>query len=76
MEENEWGFIISILKMPFILLLYLLYLVFSIFIPSRYVSRVINIEAVDKNIDFYINNPWILKMIAGIITVLVFTSLD
>lgn len=76
MEDNQWGFIISVLKMPFILLFYILYILFSIFVPSKYVSRVINIEAVDNHINYYINNNWVLKFIALIVTILIFTYLD
>jgi len=64
--------ILSIIKFPFIFIVYLLYIVLSIFIPSNYVKKIIKIDTIEENINIYFNNPFYLKIIALLITIIIY----
>jgi len=76
MEDNHIQTLLNIIKLPFVFTFYLFYMFFTLFIPSKYVSRVINIEAIEENMNTYINNPLFLKFIALIITIFIFIYFD
>ncbi len=72
MEEKHFDTLVNIIKLPFVFMFYMFYMFFSIFIPSKYVSKIINIESIEEDMNIYFNNPLFLKFIALIITVLIF----
>ncbi|MDF2699130.1 MAG: hypothetical protein K0Q49_686 [Haloplasmataceae bacterium] len=64
--------LVNMVKMPYIFSLYLLIMFFSLFVPSKIISKIINIEFVENNINFFFNNSFYLKFIALIITVIIY----
>ncbi|HEY8365372.1 MAG TPA: hypothetical protein VIK84_07335 [Haloplasmataceae bacterium] len=72
MEEKQRISFINIIKLPFVFILYFLYIILSIFIPSKYVNKVIKIGIIEENINYYFTSPFYLKIIALIITVVIY----
>lgn len=72
MEEKQDITLIDIIKLPFVFIVYLLYIIVSIFIPTKYVNKIINIETIEENIIVYYNNTFYLKIIALLITIIIY----
>jgi hypothetical protein len=72
MEENQVSVVLNIIKLPIIFVLYLFYIVFSIFIPGKYVNKVINIERIEDNLNLYFSKTIYLKVIALLITIIIY----
>ncbi len=72
MEDNHELTIMNFLKLPFVFVFYVLYMLLTIFIPSKYVSRVIKIDSIEANLNYYFTSTLFLKIIALIITIIIF----
>lgn len=72
MEEKQEITLMNIIKLPFVFLFYISYMFFTLFIPSRYVSKIINIEAIEEDMNVYFNHSLFLKLIALFITIFIF----
>ena len=72
MEDKQDITLIDIIKLPFVFIVYLLYIIVSIFIPTKYVNKIINIETIEENIIVYYNNTFYLKIIALLITIIIY----
>lgn len=71
MESREITFI-NIIKLPFIFILYLLYIIVSIFIPTKLLNKIIDVESLEEYINLYFNNSFYLKIIALLITIILY----
>lgn len=71
MESREITFI-NIIKLPFIFILYLLYIIMSIFIPTKLLNKIIDVESLEEYINLYFNNSFYLKIIALLITIILY----
>lgn len=76
MEDNQINLLIFIIKLPFVFIFYILYMFLTMFIPSKYVNKIINIEAIEYHMNIYFKNPLFLKFIALIITILIYFNFD
>jgi len=72
MEETPLNYLLNIIKMPFIFIIYLLYMLLTLIIPSKYIGRIFKIEVIEEHLNLYFTNHIFLKIIAFIITVIIF----
>ncbi|NLC94274.1 MAG: hypothetical protein GX676_01115 [Bacilli bacterium] len=72
MEETPLNYLLNIIKMPFIFIIYLLYMLLTLIIPSKYIGRIFKIEVIEEHLNLYFTNHIFLKIIALIITVIIF----
>ncbi len=72
MENNQDVKLMNIIRLPFVFIFYILYMILTVFIPSKHVSKIINIEAIERDMNTYFNHPLFLKLIALIITIIIF----
>ena len=72
MEEYQTVKLWDVVIMPFIFVLYLFYIVLSIFLPNKYVIKIINLEFIENKTNLYFNNPFYLKLVALLITICLF----
>jgi len=72
MEETPLNYLLNIIKMPFVFVIYLLYMLLTLVIPSKYIGKVLKIEIIEEHLNIYFTNPFFLKIIAVIITIIIF----
>lgn len=72
MEDRNLKVVISTIKMPFIFILYFFYMFLSLFMPSKVLKKIINIEMIEKEVNFIFNDRVLLKLIALILTIITF----
>lgn len=46
MEDNQINLLIFIIKLPFVFIFYILYMFLTMFIPSKYVNKIINLNII------------------------------
>lgn len=74
MNINSKYFLISInlIKLPFLLLIYLFLMLLSFIIPSKFAYRMINITNIEENITKIFAKKLQVKLFAILITVVIF----
>ncbi len=76
MEDSQYNMLVYIIKLPFVFLFYFLYMFLTMFIPSKYISKIINIESIENHMNIYFKNSLFLKFIALIITIIIYFIFD
>ena len=63
------------LKMPLIFILYGLIILFSVFLPAKWVNKLIDTEYIEERFNSILNNAVNIKIIALVITIIIFVLL-
>jgi hypothetical protein len=73
MENNWYDAIINLIKIPVLLLVYMVLVVLSFILPAKSLYKLFNLVNIEENVSSILSKSSYLKLFAFIITLIIFT---